>query len=287
MVPSRACPAPTLALVVLLAAIVVIPSPREAAAQKPAPPRPAAAGSVRTDPASGLEFVALAAGSFHFGCEPQDTDCGDDERPGHQVEVAPMWLGKTEVTVEAYARCATGGACTAPNTGGACNWGVAGRERHPINCVDWTQADAFCRHLGGRLPTAEEWEYANKGGESRIYPWGDDPVTDKRANFADAQYKRKYPRAFDVPGQDDGWVESAPVGTYPAGATRQGLLDMAGNVIEWTGGEFATGQMEARGGGWATDSVSRRLRASYRTGRAPSHWDAMLGFRCMLPGPGG
>jgi formylglycine-generating enzyme required for sulfatase activity len=148
--------------------------------------------------------------------------------------------------------------------------------------VDWAQANAFCEHAGGRLPTAEEWEYAAKGGESRIYPWGDDPVTDKRANFADAQYKKKYPRSFDVPGQDDGWVESAPVGTYPAGATAHGLVDMVGNVIEWTSGEYVPGQMEARGGGWATDTVSRRLRPSYRTGRDRAYWHATYGFRCRL-----
>ena len=194
-----------------------------------------------------------------------------------------MWLGKTEVTVEAYARCVTDGACQAPNTGGACNWGVAGRERHPINCVDYDQASAFCAHFGGRLPTAEEWEYAAKGGESRIYPWGDDPVTDKRANFADAQFKKKYPRSFDVPGQDDGWVESAPVGSVPGRRDGQGLLDMVGNVIEWTSSEYLTGQMEARGGGWATDTVSRRLRPSYRTGRPRSYWHATFGFRCRMP----
>jgi formylglycine-generating enzyme required for sulfatase activity len=277
----RRTPAAILGALVLAA--IAIPAAPDAAAQKAAAVKRVPAGVVRVDPVSGLELVSLAGGTFHYGCEPQDSDCSDDERPGRQVDVAPMWMGKTEVTVEAYARCVTAGACTAPNTGGACTWDVAGRERHPVNCVDWTQASAFCRHVGGRLPTAEEWEYADKGGESRIYPWGDDPVNDKRANFADGQFKKKFPRAFDVPGQDDGWVETAPVGTYPAGATRQGLLDMVGNVIEWTASEYAAGLMEARGGGWATDSISRRLRASYRTGRPPSQWDATLGFRCRLP----
>ncbi len=269
---------------VLLAASAFLPPPREASAQKAPAAKPAKAGTVRTDAASGLEFVALPGGTFHYGCEPQDTDCSDDERPGRQVEVAPMWLGKTEVTVAAYARCVAAGACAVPPSGGACNWGVDGRELHPINCVDWTQSAAFCQHLGGRLPTAEEWEYADKGGESRIYPWGDAPVDDKHANFADSQYKKRYPRAFDVPGQDDGFIESAPVGTYPAGATKQGLLDMVGNVVEWTSGEYAPDQMEARGGGWATDTVSRRLRASYRTGHVRSYWHATYGFRCRLGG---
>ncbi len=262
----------------VLAASVTLASWPEAAAQGPSP-----AKGVRVDPRSGLELVSLPGGAFHFGCEPQDVDCSDDERPGRRVSVGPMSIGRTEVTVEAYARCVTDGACSVPTSGGACNWGFAGRERHPVNCVDWTQASAYCEHVGGRLPTPEEWEFAAKGGEHRIYPWGDDPVTDKRANFADEQYKKKYPRAFDVPGQDDGWIESAPVGTYPAGATAQGLLDMVGNVIEWTSGQYEPDQMEARGGGWATDTTSRRLRPSYRTARARSFRHPTFGFRCRLP----
>jgi iron(II)-dependent oxidoreductase len=232
---------------------------------------------------SGLVFLFIPGGAFHFGCEPQDGDCSNDERPGRPATVESMLLGRTEVPVAAYARCVKAGACKEPDTGGACNWGVEGREQHPINCVDWIQANAFCRWIGGRLPTAEEWEYAAKSGRSSIFPWGDTPVTDKRANFADGQYKKRYPRSFDVPGQDDGYIETAPVGSFPDGATLQGLQDMAGNVIEWTSSEYAPGQMEARGGGWATDTVSRRLRASYRTGRARTFWHATYGFRCRLP----
>ena len=266
---------------VLLAAWGLLALPREAAGLPPPADR-APLGMT-----SGLELASVPGGTFHFGCESRDPDCSDDERPGRSVQISRIAFTRTEVTVEAYGRCVTDGACTAPNAGGACNWAVAGREHHPVNCVDWNQANAFCHRIGGRLPTAEEWEYAAKGGDSRIYPWGNDQPTDRRANFADAQFKRKYPRAFDIPGQDDGWIESAPVGSFPAGATKQGLLDMVGNVIEWTSSEYQPGQMEARGGGWATDTVSRRLRPSYRTGRAPSFWHATFGFRCRLAGPDG
>jgi formylglycine-generating enzyme required for sulfatase activity len=236
----------------------------------------------RVEGRSGLELAFLPGGTFHFGCEPQDSDCSDDERPGRTVAIGPMWMGRTEVTVAAYGRCVSDGSCTAPVAGGACNWNATGRETHPINCVDWTQAAAFCHYMGGALPSAEEWEYAAKGGQSRVYPWGDAPVTDQRANFADAQYKKKYPRTFDIPGQDDGWVETAPVGSYPAGATPQGVLDMVGNVTEWTSSEFRPGEMEARGGGWATDTVSRRLRPSFRTGRTTAFTHPTVGFRCRV-----
>jgi formylglycine-generating enzyme required for sulfatase activity len=269
--------------VALLAAAWPMRASRDAAARGPAPREPRLAQpALRTDAASGLELVRLPGGTFHFGCEPADVDCSDDERPGRTVTVEPMWLGKTEVTVDAYARCVTAGACTQPAKDGACNWGVAERVRHPVNCVDWSQAAAFCQWMGGALPTAEQWEYAAKSGESRIYPWGNDPPTDRLANFADSQYKRKFPRAFEVPGQDDGWVETAPVGSFPAGASKQGLLDLSGNVIEWTASEYEPGLMEARGGGWATDTVSRRLRASYRTSRERSFWHATYGFRCRV-----
>jgi formylglycine-generating enzyme required for sulfatase activity len=264
----------------LLALACLVPRPREAVAQGPAGRRPSQAA--RIDPSSGLDFVLLAGGTFHYGCEPVDVDCSDDERPGRSVTIGAFWMGRTEVTVEAYARCVSDGACTPASSGGACNWGAPDRGRHPINCVDWTQASTFCQHLGGALPTAEEWEWSAKGGEAHVYPWGDDPPTDRRANFADVQYKRKYPRAFDTPG-DDGWIETAPVGSFPAGASKQGLLDLVGNVIEWTASEYDPGHMEARGGGWSTDTVSRRLRASYRTARDRSFWHATYGFRCKLP----
>ena len=221
----------------------------------------------RFDSPSGLDFVAVEGGSFHFGCEPQDADCSDDERPGRPVDVAPMWLGRTEVTIDAYARCVHAGKCAPPSTGGACNWGVAGREQHPVNCVDWTAASTFCQFVGGRLPTAEEWEYAAKGGGSRIYPWGDEAVTDRRGNFADAQYKTRYPRAFDVPGQDDGWVETAPVGSYPAGATRHGLLDMTGNVVEWTASTYVGAERLLL-------AVGRRTASSAARRRSPWPWTA-------------
>jgi formylglycine-generating enzyme required for sulfatase activity len=236
-------------------------------------------------PRPAPDVVRVEGATFLLGCEPQDVDCGADERPGRRVAIASLSLARTEVTVSAYSRCVTEGVCTSPSTGGACNWHVAGREQHPVNCVDWTQATAYCAFMGGRLPTAEEWELAAKGGESRIYPWGDEPVTDRRANFADAQYTKQYPRAFDIPGQDDGWIETAPVGTYPAGASKQGALDLVGNVAEWTASEYLTGQYELRGGSWATETSSRRLRASYRTGRPPTYWQATVGFRCRFPAP--
>lgn len=168
-----------------------------------------------------LEFVPLPAGTFHSGCEPQDTRCEDDEIPGRTLTVQAFSLEKTDVTVAEYRTCTEAGACTAPGTGGHCNWGVDGKDDHPVNCIDWQQAETFCRWAGGRLPTAEEWEYAAKGGTSRIYPWGDQPPDKTKACFGETC--------------DQGTIPAdAPAG----GASKQGLPGLAGNVFQWTASDY-------------------------------------------------
>lgn len=259
-------------------------------------PPPSAPGARWTEPKSGLEFVALPGGTFHFGCEPQDAQCADNERPGRRATVQPFWLGTTDVTVAAYAKCVAAGACVAPNVPSGkddwsrnCNWRVNGRENHPVNCINWLRALTFCRWIGGRLPTAEEWEYAAKGGESRIYPWGDDTVTGQRANFCDrncrdalpesAKREWEYSKWIDD-SQDDDFAATSPVGSYPAGISRFGLLDMAGNVLQWTSTNYDASTKEARGGSW--NNLAQFLRASYRYSRVPANGNVNLGMRCAL-----
>jgi len=210
--------------------------------------------------------------------------------------VQPFWIGTTLVTVAAYAKCVDTGACVAPNvpTGKDdwsrnCNWRASGKENHPVNCLNWFRALTFCRWIGGRLPTAEEWEYAAKGGESRIYPWGDDSVTGLRANLCDrncraalpesAKKEWEYSRWIDD-SQDDGYAATSPVGSFPAGISRFGLLDMAGNVLEWTSSNFDAKTKEARGGSW--NNLAQFLRSSYRFSRTPANGNVNLGTRCVL-----
>ena len=233
------------------------PSGLEANGEECGAPR---GGSTRVEPKSGLEFVNIPGGSFHFGCEPQDTQCYDNEKPGRAASVRAFWLGKTDVTVAAFKHCVDAGACTAANTGGSCNWGT-GKMDHPINCVDWTQAQAFCSWSGGRLPSAEEWEYAAKSGESRIYPWGDQQPNGQLAKY----------------GSSDG---TAPAGSYTAGASKWGLLDMAGNVWQWTASNYDADNKELRGGSWNSRPV--HLRASSRYRYDPSDGSSTFGFRCGL-----
>jgi formylglycine-generating enzyme required for sulfatase activity len=217
--------------------------------------------TLRKGVTAGAGMIAIPGGTFNYGCEPGDGGCYDNEKPGKSVTVQAFSMGKTDVTVEAYAKCVSAGKCSEPNTGGLCTWGVSGKEQHPVNCLDWNQAKTFCEWAGGRLPTAEEWEYAAKGGESRVYPWGNNEPSASLAKF----------------GPSDG---TAPVGSYPAGATKHGLLDMAGNVWQWTASNYDANTKEVRGGSWVDDP--RNLRASDRDRYAPADRNNDVGARCAL-----
>jgi formylglycine-generating enzyme required for sulfatase activity len=222
----------------------------------------------KVEPKTGLVFVHLPGGTFHYGCEPKDKKCGSDEEPGKSAMVKAFWIGKTDVTVAAYARCVSAGACTVPNSAGmsACLWNVRGKESHPINCVNWSQSVAFCKWIGGRLPTAKEWEYAAKGGESRIYPWGNDAPNENRALFW-----KSYPSEGPAPAE-----------SYIGGASKYGLLNMAGNVWQWTGSNYDATHKELRGGSWVDHEQA--LRASNRDGDdydLSEGYDE-IGFRCGL-----
>jgi len=98
----------------------------------------------------------------------------------------------------------------------------------PANLVDWFEAAAVCEFHGKRLPTLAEWNIA--AGVNRTYPWGEAPLDGKNANVCDKSCKA--PWALWRHG--DGYERVAPIGSYPAGATPEGLLDMAGNLWEWT-----------------------------------------------------
>lgn len=130
-------------------------------------------------------------------------------------------LDETEVTVDQYSDCVDASACTAPGTDTGCNWGVMGRDDHPVNCVTFYQATQYCAWAGKRLPTAEEWEFAYRYPDGRAYAWGSSSTGyESNANTNSA-----------MDGYDG---TTAPVGSYPGGDTALGLKDMLGNVFELT-----------------------------------------------------
>jgi formylglycine-generating enzyme required for sulfatase activity len=216
-----------------------------------------------------------------MGCnERVDDECVDGEKPGRRVQVRAFAIDRTEVTVEAYEACVWGGGCSEPNTGDSCNWEVSGRERHPINCVDWEQAKAYCAWAGKRLPTEAEWEKAARGEDGRKYPWGNLGFAraGKVANIADETARAqdsKIPWALE--GYRDGYYDTAPVGSYPEGASPYGAQDMIGNVWEWLEDESERGRA-VRGGSWLCGPAYARASKRYWDGPAFRLLD--FGFRC-------
>ena len=228
---------------------------------------------------TGIEWVRIPGGSFNMGSEDGDSD----EMPVHIVMVPTFEMGKTQVTVDQYRACVDAGACTAPSTSEWCNWGQSDRGKHPINCVDWNQAQAFATWAGGRLPSEAEWEYAARsGGGDCKYPWGDEDATCERAVMNDGS-------GYGC-GRDSTW----PVCSKLKGNTTHGLCDMAGNVWEWvqdwyhdsyngapTDGlawESPTGSYRVfRGGSWRNSAGG--VRAANRNDDDPRGRYDSLGFR--------
>jgi formylglycine-generating enzyme required for sulfatase activity len=230
----------------------------------------------------------LPAGSYRMGAD----DSAPEERPAHTVQVASFRLDTYEVTVGAYRLCVKARACSEPIVHEGCNWGRADREDHPVNCVDWLQAEAHCRWAGKRLPTEEEWEYAARGTLGRRFPWGDAPPGPALLNVCDRECKHMAERArgqlpptmFEA---SDGWASTAPVGSYPAGNGPFGTADLAGNVWEWTSSAACpyaepgcdSPRKTTRGGGWS-NAYTANIESTTRAPIEPTAWSDAIGFRC-------
>src|SRR5262249_22284856 len=140
-----------------------------------------------------------------------------------------------------------------------CNYGVPGRGDHPINCVDWLQADAFCKAYGKRLPTEEEWEWAARGGaRGTTYPWGDEPPGKQVCWDGEGSELGKGSRQL-----------TCAVGSHRAGDSPLGIHDLAGNVWEWTSSIHTAEARVYRGGGWSAGDAPG-VRASDRSRGEPS-----------------
>jgi formylglycine-generating enzyme required for sulfatase activity len=188
-----------------------------------------------------------------------------------RASVAPFQLDVTEVTIGAYEVCVKAGRCAPPRAGGECDWGKPGRQSRPVNCVEWSQAAAYCAFVGKRLPTEDEWEWAARGGDrATTYPWGKEPPANRIC--------------WDGKGNDRvarGFHTSCDVGTYPAGDSPQGVKDLAGNVWEWTSsGEAERDVHVTRGGGWDYFNPNVVAAGSRQVQPAGVRVGANYGFRC-------
>jgi formylglycine-generating enzyme required for sulfatase activity len=186
-----------------------------------------------------------------------------------KAEVSDFCMDVTETTAEAYAACVKAGKCTDSwaKCADASTYGAAGKEKHPMVCVDFPQAEAYCKAQGKRLPREEEWEWAARAGdEARQYPWGKDDPKDQACWSGGGTVR----------------TGTCPVGSFPGGATPQGIQDLAGNVFEWTtSGNDARGKMRvARGGSWR-DGTAPLMKAARPGGFEVTYRCGFLGIRCV------
>lgn len=249
------------------------------------------------------EMVTVPAGSFWMGCDDAaDSNCNTDSQPYHLVNLDAFRIDRTEVTLAQYADCYNAGACTAAywDLKDGCNWGDVTKINHPVTCVDWDQATAYCEWLGKRLPTEAEWEKAARGGVvGRRFPWSDaDTITHSRANYfssTDYVYDVSLTRGYHPSFQTGATPYTSPVGYFaPNGYD---LYDMAGNVYEWCWDWYDASwysnagatQSDTRGPTTGTSRLIRggywhyganNLRCAYRYGYSQSSADGTVGFRC-------
>jgi iron(II)-dependent oxidoreductase len=276
-------------------------------------PAATAAGTPVTDPqrdpgtgrldAHGVAQVWVPAGTFTMGADRQDatrpTWAANEalsEGPAHEVRLSRgYWIDTTEVTVAAFAAFTAAGGYDDQSLWSADGWAwrqaqgskalpqacLEQAPDEPQVCVTWYEAEAYAHWRGGRLPTEAEWEFAARGPQSLVYPWGNtyDPTL---ANL-------------------DGGTGPMKVGSYPKGASWVGALDMAGNAMEWVADWLsttyygqrvaddptgpATGSIKVEKGGWwgpAGNSGAYVGRAAYRHFEDPPFYaDHHIGFRIV------
>ncbi len=212
------------------------------------------------------------------------------EHPAHLVTVPPFSIEVTEVTVAQYRGCITAGACAVTSEhrpgylmDGCTLWRV-GRDDHPINCVTWDQASAYCKWAERELPTEDLWEFAARGKHGRWFPWGN-AVPGTLWGLPDEFMKVHWcPDLLEE-------LQTCPVGNASKANTPEGVNGMAGNVDEWTASPFCLYRNPncgaqtrvVRGGTNGTDGFW--MRGTVRRESVPNEVSMERGFRCVKRDP--
>ncbi|MDM8530005.1 SUMF1/EgtB/PvdO family nonheme iron enzyme [Anaerolineales bacterium HSG25] len=241
---------------------------------------------------TSTSIVLIPPGEFSMG-----SDSGDrDKQPIHTVYLDTYYIDKYEVTNAQYANCVTAGSCTPPSQTSSYTrdsyYGNPIYNNYPVIYVNWEQATNYCSWAGKRLPTEAEWEKAARGTGARTYPWGND-FDGSRLNFCD----KNCPWHWANQDYNDGYADTAPVGSYPTGVSPYQAHDMAGNVWEWVqdcyndsyyGNSPTNNPVNAscsnlhvlRGGSW--DNNDNVVRSIDRSWFSPANTNNNVGFRCAL-----
>lgn len=235
-------------------------------------------GSTMLSEVDGMTMIYIPAGEFLMG--PAKI----------KIYLDSFWIAKTEVSNGMYIKCVEEGACPPPSRETYKNSAYAD---HPVIWVNWFQAQAYCHWTDQRLPTEAEWEKAARGTDGRLYPWGQDPPASNLVNICAENCPYIQNQRLD----NDGYKKTIPVGTLAYGASPYGVLDMAGNVWEWTadwydeqfyyvpptanplGAQLGKTRV-IRGGSW-TDR-EKYIQTFHRDDLVPQYTLYNIGFRCAM-----
>lgn len=254
-------------------------------------------GSMLVRKVDGMEMMYVPEGNFMMG-----SDTGEiDERPMHEVWLDAYWVDKYEVTNDQFSKFVretkyqTDAEAKGESYGYVGDWefipganwmapegegsDIDSRQNHPVVHMSWNDANAYCAWVGGNLPSEAQWEKAARGVEDeRKYPWGEIINTNML----------NYNMSIGV---------TTEIGSYPDGASPYGLLDMAGNVLEW-GNDWYDGEYYSendnhnpvgpgsgegkvlRGGAWSARGAVAKV--YYRYWKYPPTTNSLYGFRCVI-----
>lgn len=213
-------------------------------------------------------MALIPEGEFTMGSEAGFPD----EMPVHPVWVDAFYLDLLEVTNGQYLDCVEAGACDPPRREDCCTespgtyvkwpeyFGNPEFDAHPVIFITWFDAYDFCTWRGARLATEAEWEKASRGTDARTYPWGNEEPTPDLLNFLwpEGDFESQRPR-----------YSTAPVGSYPLGASPYGVLDLAGNVYEWLWDRYEARYYERT----PYDNPTGPQHGDYRLTRGGSFWN--------------
>jgi len=270
------------------------------------PPAQPTIGSTWTRPADGMVMVYVPAGEFQMGsteaqietaialCREHYSPCNNwyygREGPAHAVSMVGYWIDQAEVTNAQYRRCVEGGVCSERLTckKGEPTYVDPAKTDHPVVCVSWDDAQAYCEWAGTRLPTEAEWEYAFRGQQGNIYPWGDS-FDGSRLNCCDTNCMESH--ADDE--YDDGYPNTAPAASFPQDVSWSGAIGMSGNVSEWVADWFGPYSTEVLSNPTGPESGNEKVlkgcswffppaycRGAARPSVDPGARYDYLGFRC-------